>query len=407
VQRVLVVWCPDLQAQQQKGREQQRGRQERAFDRVMAAVGSFSPGVEAPAPGVCVAGTRGPSRYFGGDDRYARLVAEAVGSVEGVAPVTPVTAERTERTVTPRAGVRAGVGVADGLFAAVLAARCQETEPTVVAVGGTPGFLAPWPVTTLDRPELADLLGRLGIHTLGLFAALPDRDVLARFGVDGVTCHRVAQGIEGELPGFGRSRRPGGPQEIRNRKAGPRTRQPEFWGGEAGAAVRAGRALVRVQQLLGPEAVVRGRLQGGRGPSERARIVPWSVGRAPGNRVPEHGGRGRPPLSGAGDAPWPGQVPPPAPVVVLVRPLPVELVDSDGRSIGVGAGGTVTATPARLSVAGGPWTTVAGWAGPWPTEERWWSAPRRQARMQVVTGPGTAHLLTRERGGWWLEGTYD
>jgi hypothetical protein len=26
--------------------------------------------------------------------------------------------------------------------------------------------------------------------------------------------------------------------------------------------------------------------------------------------------------------------------------------------------------------------------------------------MQVVTA-GAAHLLTRERGGWWLEATYD
>jgi hypothetical protein len=27
--------------------------------------------------------------------------------------------------------------------------------------------------------------------------------------------------------------------------------------------------------------------------------------------------------------------------------------------------------------------------------------------MQVVTAEGTAHLLTRERGAWWLEATYD
>jgi len=46
--------------------------------------------------------------------------------------------------------------------------------------------------------------------------------------------------------------------------------------------------------------------------------------------------------------------------------------------------------------------------GPWPADERWWSVRgrRRQARMQVVT-VHTAHLLTRERGGWWLEATYD
>jgi protein ImuB len=94
-------------------------------------------------------------------------------------------------------------------------------------------------------------------------------------------------------------------------------------------------------------------------------------------------------------------------VIVLGRPLPVQLVDGEGHPVGVSGGGMVTAAPSRLSVDGGVWAPVAGWAGPWPSDERWWSVPRRQARMQVVTGAGTAHLLTRERGGWWLEGTYD
>ena len=106
--------------------------------------------------------------------------------------------------------------------------------------------------------------------------------------------------------------------------------------------------------------------------------------------------------------PWPGQVPPPAPAVVLSRPLPALLTDAAGRAVGVTGGGMATAAPARLSVAGGPWVEVTGWAGPWPSDERWWSVRgrRRQARMQVVTAH-TAHLLTRERGGWWLEATYD
>jgi protein ImuB len=91
----------------------------------------------------------------------------------------------------------------------------------------------------------------------------------------------------------------------------------------------------------------------------------------------------------------------------LDRPLGVQLVDADGHLVRVSGGGMVSAAPARLSVDGGPWSAVVGWAGPWPSDERWWSTPRRQARMQVVTGAGLAHLLTRERSGWWLEGTYD
>jgi hypothetical protein len=385
VQRVLVVWCPDLLE------EQEDGRRRRAFGRVAEAVGVFSPAVEMVRPGVCAVGTRGPSRYFGGDDRFAGLVADSVAGVDGV---------------TPGVGVTAGVGVADGLFAGVLAARAGGTGPMVVPAGGVPDFLGPWPVAVLERPELADLLGRLGIHTLGQFAGLPDRDVLARFGVDGATCHRVAKGTCGELPGFRLTGRPGGPAPDRAPTGGAAsTRQPGFWGGEAGATARAGRALARVQQLLGPEAVVAGRLQGGRGPAERARVVPWSGGGGDGE---EQSGGGRRRRSGTlPDPPWPGQVPSPAPVIVLARPAPARLVDTDGRSVGVSGGGTVSKSPARLSVDGGPWTPVTGWAGPWPSDERWWSVPRRQARMQIITGAGTAHLLTRERGGWWLEGTYD
>jgi hypothetical protein len=390
VQRAVVVWCPDLLEEQDDGR---RGR---AFGRVMEAVGTFSPTGEMVRAGVCVVGTRGPSRYFGGDERFAELLAGAVGAVDGV---------------VVGAGVTVGVGVADGLFAAALAARHRPgSDPVVVAVGGTPEFLAPWPVATLERPELADLLGRLGIHTLGRFAALPGRDVLARFGVEGEACHRVARGVEGELPGFRLSpRRPPG----RDPGAGEiSTRQPAFWGGEAGAAARAGRALARIQQLVGPEAVVSGRLQGGRGPAERARVVPWSGGRGEGSDQsgggqPTGGGRRRGGPEASLDPPWPGQVPPPAPVIVLARPLPAQLVDSGGHAVGVSGGGMVTAAPGQLSIDGGPWTEVTGWAGPWPSDERWWSVPRRQARMQVVTSAGNAHLLTRERGGWWLEGTYD
>jgi hypothetical protein len=386
VQRVLVVWCPDL------SEDQEDGRRRRAFARVMEAVGTFSPAVEMVGAGICAVATRGPSRYFGGDERFARLLTDTVGAVEGV---------------TAGVGVTIGVGVADGLFAATLAARCPGTEPVVVDPGGTPSFLAPWPVGTLGRPELTDLLNRLGIHTLGRFAGLPHGDVLARFGVDGSACHRVAQGLEGEFPGF---RLPLGRGDPTTKGAGGTTRQPEFWGGEAGAAVRAGRALARVQELVGPEAVVTGRLQGGRGPGERARVVPWP---GPGKGGSDHngagggGGRRRRGTAATTDPPWPGQVPPPAPVIVLARPLATQLVDGAGRPVGVTGGGMVTAIPARLSVEGGPWTEVTQWAGPWPSEERWWAVPRRLARMQVVTDTGIAHLLTRERGGWWLEGTYD
>ncbi|MEW2523058.1 hypothetical protein AB0922_33545, partial [Actinacidiphila alni] len=51
----------------------------------------------------------------------------------------------------------------------------------------------------LGRPRLAELLVRLGIGTLGGFAALPPDRVAARFGSDGTAAHRTASGREPHL----------------------------------------------------------------------------------------------------------------------------------------------------------------------------------------------------------------
>ena len=73
----------------------------------------------------------------------------------------------------------------------------------VVAPGESVVFLAPWPVTVLAGSvdavhggggELVDLLARLGLRTLGAFAALPEAVVLGRFGPPGADAHRLARG---------------------------------------------------------------------------------------------------------------------------------------------------------------------------------------------------------------------
>lgn len=413
--RQLVVWCPELLEQHEHGREA------RAFARVLMTVGEFSPRVETVRPGICALGTRGPSRYFGGDESLAGLVARALSGVEGAGAAAG-------------GKVEAGVGVADGLFAAVLAARTALEDPSarpwIVEAGCTPDFLAPWPVTTLDRPELADLLLRLGITTLGAFAGLPTTQVLARFGSDGAICHEVAAGIRGELPGlriFSLSHRPGPAPGARDAEVerAKGLRQRGFFGDDAGAAERARDALVAVQRLLHPEAVVRGRLQGGRGPSDRARLVPWGEHNAGAGTYTDEKSTGEDPIrrgerrcrgerrfrgnvGGPLSASWPGQLPSPSPVLVLDDPLPAELADAVGDVVCVTGEGMLSATPARLSVAGAAWCELAGWAGPWPCDERWWSrrARRRQARMQVLTADHAAYLLVR-RGRWWVEGIYD
>ncbi|MFB7614635.1 hypothetical protein [Kitasatospora sp. NPDC056181] len=84
------------------------------------------------------------------------------------------------------------VGVADGLFAAVLAARAGVLVPA----GRTAEFLAPYPVAALGDEVLAELLDRLGLPTVGSFAALPAESVADRFGPPGTAAHRLARGLQ-------------------------------------------------------------------------------------------------------------------------------------------------------------------------------------------------------------------
>jgi protein ImuB len=166
--RVLVVWCPDWP---DPGTEAGA----RAFEQVVAAVEELCPRVEVLFPGACAIGARGPARYFGGEEALARKI------LDGVA----------------RRGFGCQAGVADGMFAARLAAQAETPDAVlIVAPGETPAFLAPQPVSTLEDPGLADLLPRLGIRTLGEFAALPATEAGNRFGAQGALAHRLARGLD-------------------------------------------------------------------------------------------------------------------------------------------------------------------------------------------------------------------
>ncbi|GIU90570.1 MAG: hypothetical protein KatS3mg010_1669 [Acidimicrobiia bacterium] len=149
------------------------GLEARAFEAVARAVERIAPRVVLERPGRCAFPTRGPSRYFGGDDALAaRVRADVAAVLDGCGD--------------------ARAGIADGAFAASLAAR----RDVVVPPGGSAAFLAPWPVSTLHDgdDERVHLLVRLGLRTLGDVAALPGDAVLARFGADGSAFHRLARG---------------------------------------------------------------------------------------------------------------------------------------------------------------------------------------------------------------------
>lgn len=157
-------------------------RDARVFEPVVSAIAAIAPGVEVLRPGLLVLAARGVARYFGSEHRAAERLIDEASAV----------------------GVECQIGIADELSTAVIAARHAHVVPR----GGGAGFLAPLPVAELaaepstaatDRGELIDLLRRLGLRTIGDYAALTPGDVASRFGTDAVLAHRSARG-EPERP---------------------------------------------------------------------------------------------------------------------------------------------------------------------------------------------------------------
>ncbi len=476
-------------------------RDAREFEPVVAAVADLCPRLEVTGPGRCAVATRGPARYFGGDDALAVRLQQVAREVLG------------ERAV-------AQIGVAGSRFAAGLAAArasCNHPGPThhassrlVVPPGRTAEWLAPLPVSVLAREceavpaELTGLLDRLGLTTLGALAALPIGDVSARFGPAGIAAHRLASGsdphpsspspsppdpgvettfdppvdrvdtaafaaralaeqlhqrlssrgetcacllvlaetehgerlerrwrydgnasvvkvaervrwqLEGWLTAPATARPTAGiallrlvPEEV----VAATGTQLDLWGSRASAPGEVLRAVARLEGLLGPDSVTVPEWRGGRHPIEQVVAIPACVAGVDPSRTTAS----PPPAGTAGtDAPappWPGQLPAPSPATVFDssgRPA-VKVLDADGETVRVDGRASVSAPPASVTIPGIGQRRVAGWAGPWPTVERWWdpAAHRRQARFQVLTDDGAAYLLVLEDGRWSLAASYD
>lgn len=467
--------CPELVVH-----DHDPDRDARLFEPVAAAVEAIAPGVEIVRPGLVAVPARGPARYFGSEDSAAERIVDEVNAL----------------------GVECGIGIADGLFAAILAARRERT----VEPGRSAEFLAPLPIDEVDRPadhggdhgELVDLLRRLGMRTLGDFAALPASDVATRFGSEALLVHRLTGGYEERPPDrrvpsadlvvteeldppvdrvdaaafvaktlaqrlherlselgwactrLGISARTENDEELHRvwRCAEPLTPagtadrvrwQLDGWlnsrrsdqrptagvvvlslspdevvsagslqldlfdsVGTAEADNRAARAFVRVQGMLGPEAVVTGVLGGGRKADDRVRLVPWGDERSPAYDP---------------EPPWPGRIPAPSPSMIPESPWHVDVLDELGCPVEITERHRLTGTPELLAI-GGRTRPVVAWGGPWPLDERWWTTQARsRTRMQVVLAsqPSTndtetegeiALLLEYEQSRWWVRGTY-
>jgi len=465
-QRIMVVRCPPLCGPDASPAGPQAAR---LFERVIGAVTGFCPNVEATELGVCAFGARGPARYFGGEGALASKIIAAVAEL----------------------GVESRIGVADGMFAALLAARRAEpidpAEPVlVIPPGGTAGFLAAQPVSVLADQDLAGLLKRLGLLTLGDLAALPASDVASRFGDAGEAVHRLARGLDlrplaarppahdlsvarefdppeplaepvvfaaktlaeqlhaglaargltcvrvqvrvtwadgeessrlwrhdGLLTAAGvadRVRwqldgRPAAPPDGQYAQGGigmlrlvpdqvvrATGHQLALWG-EAMVSDRVARAAMRVQAMLGHEAVLRPVTGGGRNVSEQVSHVPF--------------GEKREPLLAAGP-PWPGRIAGAAPGVVYPAAREAEVTDDAGRLVTVTGRCVLSAVPARLVIGPEPPRRITAWAGPWPLSERWWDAvaARRRARFQLATDDGRVWLAVVRDSRWLIEAGY-
>lgn len=150
-------------------------RDHRLFAPLIDIVEGLVAGVQVVRPGLIALAARGPARYYGGE-KAAALALRGALAVEAD-------------------DVR--IGIADGPFAAELAARTAATTAAeqglrIVPAAASGPFLAPFSVSTLGDPGLATLLGRLRVRTLGDFAALPAAAVRDRFGAAGAHRHALA-----------------------------------------------------------------------------------------------------------------------------------------------------------------------------------------------------------------------
>jgi len=162
-----------------------RSQKEEAATRaiLLECAGAFSPRVEERSEdtafvcGIDIAGTRS---LFGPPEALARRLVERVRAV----------------------GMRACVTVSGNLHAAVCMAKGLPPGATVkvTPLGEEAAALAELPFTVLDLSlEQADTFAAWGLHTLGMLAALPEKDLVARMGQEGRRLWQLARGERAHL----------------------------------------------------------------------------------------------------------------------------------------------------------------------------------------------------------------
>jgi protein ImuB len=145
---------------------------------LLECAGAFSPHIEdlsedtALLCGIEITGTQS---LFGPPEMLARDLLERVSSL----------------------GISVRITVSSNFHAAVCLAKgmSQRTPLQVITPAEEATVLAPLPIAVLDLTEAqTETFGLWGIHTLGMLAALPEKELIARMGQDGKRLRQLARG---------------------------------------------------------------------------------------------------------------------------------------------------------------------------------------------------------------------
>lgn len=414
----------------------------------MTAIETLVPRVEVVEPGLAYVPVAGAVRYYGGEEALVEAITNAIppGGRLGVAD-GPFAA----RWAAERAGEGAAFLVEDtGRFLAslevgtlgseeltetlrwlgitTLGSLAQLPRPVVASRFGTVGLLAhrlaagedrtplprPIPVEmavetlTPDDPILTadqvaftaktlavELLGGLAKEGIGCFRVVveveaADGTVRSRVWstVDPFTEHALTERVwwqvrawmdapGGVTGGVARLRLDPSDLSDEGRQLPLLEQVGSNWQEVDASRHLTDRALARAQALVGPDSVLEAVRRGGRMPGDQVRWYPWGE---------------TPPSSEPVTAPWPGQLPPPAPALVSANPPLLDLEWDGGM-------------PVRVRL-GARWEPVLSWSGPWRMTGRWWQGETDADLYQIVTSVGAVLCVIRD-GLAYLAAVYD
>jgi len=150
-----------------------------AFEEVLDILDQFSPIVEADSPGKAFLDIAGTEQLFG--------------------PAANL-AERVSRDVLRQTGFKSQIGVAGSKFVAGIAASLASASPLIVRNSEEQRFLEALSIELLPVSQATiTWLKRLGLRCMGQVASLAENALASQLGREGLTAHRLANGVDGQL----------------------------------------------------------------------------------------------------------------------------------------------------------------------------------------------------------------